>query len=389
MKKIHRNVLIIAGVVVAAAAALPVIGRRPAAGPSTTAAASSGATASALTVELVAPDSRNWPQTLSASGAVAAWEEVVISPETGGLRIAELAVNVGQRVAKGQLLVLLADETVRAELAKQEALVAQAQASLQQAVGNLKRAQAVDVAGAIAPQKLDEYQASEATARASLASSRADLQSARLKLAQTRIVAPDAGIVASKSGIVGNVAGAGTELYRLIRQGRIEWRAELDARQLTSVREGQPARVDLPGGKTVNGKVWLVSPTLSTTTGRGMAYVSLPAGVAAGVAADSAAKVGVFASGTIELATQPAVTLPEAAVILRDGRSYVYLVGDDHKVASRPVATGRRQDGRVEIVSGLDGAKRVVAKGGAFLSDGAVVGVAAAAASSSVGGGGK
>jgi len=261
-------------------------------------------------------------------------------------------------------------------------LIAQAEASLQQAAGNLKRAQAVDVAGAIAPQKLDEYQASEATARATLASVRADLQSARLKLAQTRIVAPDAAVIASKTGVVGNVAAAGTELYRLIRQGRIEWRAELDARQLAAVRPGQPARVDLPGGQTVNGKVWLVSPTLSTTTGRGIAYVSLPADVAA----DSAAKVGVFASGAIELAPQPAVTLPEAAVILRDGRSYVYLVGNDRKAASRPVITGRRQDGRVEIVSGLDGVSRVVAKGGAFLSDGAVVSVVAAAASSPVGG---
>lgn len=383
MKKIHRNALVIAGVLIAAAAALAVIGRRPDAGPSTTAAAAanSGTRASALTVELVAPESRHWPQTLRASGAVAAWEEVVISPETGGLRIAELAVNVGQRVVKGQLLVRLADDTVRAELAKQEALVAQAEASLQQAAGNLQRARAVDVAGAIAPQKLDEYQASEATARAALASVRADLQSARLKLAQTRIVAPDAGIVASKSGIVGNVAGAGTELYRLIRQGRVEWRAELDARQLAAVRPGQPARVELPGGQAVNGKVWLVSPTLSTTTGRGIAYVSLPP--------EGAAKVGVFASGTIELATQPAVTLPEAAVVLRDGRSYLYLVDSARKAASRPVVTGRRQDGRVEIVSGLDGASRVVAKGGAFLSDGAVVSVAATAASSKVSGAGQ
>lgn len=380
MKKIHRSVLIIAGVVVAAAAALVVSGHRSAADPSTTADAT-GTAASALTVELVAPEPRSWSRSLLASGAVAAWEEVVISPETGGLRIAELAVTVGQRVAKGQLLVRLADDTVRAELAKQEALVAQAESSLRQATGNLQRAQAVDVAGAVAPQKLDEYQATEAIARASLASARADLQSARLKLAQTAIVAPDAGIVASKSGIVGNVAAAGTELYRLIRQGRIEWRAELDPQQLVSVRPGQPARVELPGGQAVDGKVWLVSPTISTTTGRGLAYVSLPA--------DGAAKVGVFARGTIELATQPAVTVPEAAVVLRDGRSYVYLIGNDRKAASRPVVTGRRQDGRVEIVSGLDATTRVVAKGGAFLSDGAVVSVVAAAASSSAGGAGK
>ena len=376
MKKIHRNILGIAGALAVAAAATALLGHRPTAGPSPSAAAGSGGTASALSVALVAPDSRHWPQAVHASGAVAAWEEVVISPETGGLRIAELAATVGQRVSKGQLLARLADETVRAELAKQDALVAQAEASLQQAAGNLRRAQAVDVAGAIAPQKLDEYRTSEATARAALASARADLQSARLKLAQTRIAAPDDGIVASKSGIVGNVAGAGTELYRLIRQGRIEWRAELDGQQLAAVRPGQLARVALPGGQVVSGKVWLVSPTLSTSTGRGMAYVSLPADGAI----HSVAKVGAFASGTIELSMQAAMTLPEAAIVLRDGRSFVVLVGDDRKVASRPVMTGRRQDGRVEIVSGLDGVRRVVAKGGAFLSDGAVVSVVAAGA---------
>lgn len=373
MTKSKRNIVVAAVLGVLLAGAVTFMAMKPAASPGPR-AVNGAATNSALTVELVAPESRNWPQTLRASGAVAAWEEVVISPETGGLRIAELAVNVGQRVNKGQLLVRLADDTVRAELAKQEALVAQAEASLQQAVGNLTRAQSVDVSGAIAPQKLDEYRATEATARASLASARADLQSARLKLAQTRIVAPDAGIVASKSGIVGNVASAGTELYRLIRQGRIEWRAELDARQLASVRDGQAARVELPGspqGQSVTGKVRLVSPTLSTTTGRGIAYVSL--------AADSPARVGTFATGTIDLQTQPATTLPEAAVVLRDGRSYVHLVGEDQKVASRAVTTGRRQDGRVEIVAGLEGVQRVVAKGGAFLSDGVTVTVVQAA----------
>jgi len=377
MKKLGRRTLIVAALIAVAVAALPLIVRKPAAA-DPKAEPGGESRAAPLTVELVAPDTRQWPSILRASGAVAAWEEVVISPETGNLRIAELAVNVGQRVARGQLLVRLADDTVRAEVAKQEALVAQAEANLQQAAGNLKRAQAVDVSGAISPQKLDEYQSTEASSRASLASARADLQSARLKLAQTRIVAPDAGVVASKSGIVGNVASVGTELYRLIRQGRIEWRAELDARQLASVREGQVARVELPGGQVVDGRVRLVSPTLSTSTGRGLAYVSL------GV--DSRALVGVFASGTIELQPQSVLTLPETAVVLRDGRSYVHVVGSDGKVATHPVGTGRRQDDRIEIVSDLDATTRVVAKGGAFLSEGAVVSVVAAAASANGGG---
>lgn len=335
--------------------------------------ADAASTPSALTVELVAPDSRDWPQTLSASGAVAAWEEIVVSPETGGLRIEELRANVGDRVAKGQLLARLADATVRAELAKQQALVAQAEASLQQAAGNLCRAQSVDVAGALAPQKLDEYRAAEATAQASLASARADLQSVQLKLAQTRITAPDDGVVASKAGVVGNVASVGTELYRLIRQGRIEWRAELDAQQLTQVRAGQSAQVQLPGGgAAVAGTVRLVSPTLNTSTGRGIAYVSLDA--------SGSARAGTFASGSIALQRRQAWTLPEAAVVQRDGRSYVFLVDAEGKSASRPVATGRRQDGRVEIVSGIEPTARVVARGGAFLADGTPVTVAATAA---------
>lgn len=335
--------------------------------------ADAASTPSALTVELVAPDSRDWPQTLSASGAVAAWEEIVVSPETGGLRIEELRANVGDRVAKGQLLARLADATVRAELAKQQALVAQAEASLQQAAGNLRRAQSVDVAGVLAPQKLDEYRAAEATAQASLASARADLQSVQLKLAQTRITAPDDGVVASKAGVVGNVASVGTELYRLIRQGRIEWRAELDAQQLALVRAGQSAQVQLPGGgAAVAGTVRLVSPTLNTSTGRGIAYVSLDA--------SGSARAGTFASGSIALQRRQAWTLPEAAVVQRDGRSYVFLVDAEGKAASRPVATGRRQDGRVEIVSGIEPTARVVARGGAFLVDGTPVTVAATAA---------
>lgn len=355
MKKNHQRLLIAAACIVALGLAVVLLKPKGT-------AAMPATTASALTVELTAPQTGDWPQELRASGAVSPWEEIVVSPETGGLRIAELLVNVGDRVARGQLLARLADATVRAELAKQQALVAQAQASLQHAAGNLKRAQGVDVAGALAPQKLDEYQANEATARASLASAQADLQSAGLKLSQTQITAPDAGVVSSRSGVVGNVASVGTELMRLIRQGRIEWRAELDARQLTQVRVGQTAQVQLPGGLPVAGKVRLVSPTLSTTTGRGIVYVSLDAA--------SPVRAGVFAEGAISLQQQSALTLPESALVMRDGRSYVYIVGDDSKVSSRPVTTGRRRGDRVEVVSGLDGSTRVVAKGGSFLSDG-------------------
>jgi RND family efflux transporter MFP subunit len=327
-----------------------------------------------LTVEVVAPQTQTWRQSLQASGPVSAWQEIIVSPETGGLRIAELLVDVGASVKRGQLLARLADDSLKADLRKQEAALAQARANLEQALSNVQRARMVEGTGALSAQKVEEYRIAEATSRAALQSAQAELDSIRLKLSQTRIVAVDDGIVSSRSAVLGNVVNAGTELYRVVRQGRVEWRPELGARQLASVRPGQLARVTLPGGEAVAGRVRLVGPTLSTSTGRASVYVSLPA--------DSGARAGMFANGALWLDARPALTLPQSALVMRDGRSYVFLVGEGNKVTSRAVTAGRRQDERVEVLAGLDVNARVVAGGGAFLSDGVQVSVASSSTAS-------
>lgn len=324
---------------------------------------------SVLTVRVATPTTEQWPELVQGSGPIAAWQEIIVSPETGGLRIAELLVDVGASVKRGQLLACLADDSLQADLRKQQAAVAQARATLEQAESNLKRAKLVEGSGALSAQKIDDYRISEATAKAQLASAEADLDSIRIKLRQTRIVAVDDGIVSSKSAVLGNVVNAGAELFRLVRQGRVEWRPELDARQVARLQAGQTASVTLPGGETVEGSVRLVGPTHSTSTGRATVYVSLPA--------SGKARAGMFANGSIALGKHPAQTLPQSAVTLRDGRAYVYLLGQGDRVYSRVVTTGRRQNGRVEVAN-LPANARVVADGGAFLSDGARVTVAQA-----------
>ncbi|HEY5758836.1 MAG TPA: efflux RND transporter periplasmic adaptor subunit, partial [Steroidobacter sp.] len=191
----------------------------------------------------------------------------------------------------------------------------------------------------------------------------------KLKLTQTRVIAADDGVVSSKSAVLGNVVNAGAELFRLVRQGRIEWRPELDAREISAVRPGQSARITLPSGESVTGTVRIVAPTSSADSARAIVYVSLPK--------QSAARAGVFASGTIELESTSALTLPQSAIVLRDGRAYVYVLEAGDKVASRVVTTGRRKDERVEVLAGIDDNTRIVASGGAFLSEGAQVTVAA------------
>jgi RND family efflux transporter MFP subunit len=333
-------------------------------------AAAAADAASALTVQLTSLQRGTLPELVQGSGSVTAWQEAVISTEIGSYRIAELLVDVGAIVRKGQPMAQLASASLEADLRKQEAALAEAVAALKQAAADAKRARSVVDSGALSPQKVDEYLVAEESKQAAVDSARADLEATRLQLSQTRIVAVDDGVVSSRTAVLGNVVAAGTELFRLVRHGRVEWRLELDARQLARVRPGEAAQVLLPDGRSEAGTVRLVAPTLSSSTGRGLVYVSLPE--------DSSAQAGSYASGAIRTGGSDGWTLPENALVASDGRAYVYTVDARRQAHRVAVETGRRRDGRVEILHGLPLDARVVASGGSFLSEGAHVSVAAA-----------
>lgn len=324
----------------------------------------------ALTVEVATPRSERWPRLVRADGDIAAWQEASVSSTGGGLRIARLLVDIGDRVRAGQDLAELDTATLRAQVAAQEAEVAQAEAGLTTAAADARRAEELRGSGTLTAQQTAQYLSAERSAIGRLAATRAQLEVQRLALANSRITAPDDGVVVARDAVLGQVVQAGTELFRIIRQERLEWRAEVVAADLAAVAPGQSASLALSGGGALAGTVRSISPTLSARTRTAIVYVDLPAG---------AARAGMFASGAIAVADPaPVLTVPAAAVLVRDGRSLVFAVGADGTVRERRVATGRRQGDRVEISDGVDAGTRLVAGGGAFLSDGDHVAVAAA-----------
>ncbi|WP_329956108.1 efflux RND transporter periplasmic adaptor subunit [Collimonas silvisoli] len=361
MSVVRRHKLLLVAMAVILAAILWRIFLSP-----STAASMSSTPPPVLTVNVTNPTRENWSEVIQADGILTAWQEAVIGAETGSVRITELLADVGSTVKRGQVLARLASASANSDVRKQKAAVAQARANLEQAQADVKRSKAAADSGALSVQKIDEYRIAEESDRALLDSAEADLQSKQIVLAQTNVLAVDDGVISSRSALLGNVVSVGTELFRIVRQGKVEWQAEVTAQQLARVQEGQEVSVTLPGGKAIHGQVRLVAPTLSANTGRAIVYVSLPA--------NSGAQVGMFASGSIKLSKKWAVALPESALVLRDGRSDVYVLGPDgNTVSRRTVVTGRREQGLVEIVSGLDTGAHVVASGGAFLSDGASV----------------
>lgn len=326
------------------------------------------AAAPALTVSLAAPSQRDWPETVPASGWLKPWQEAVIASETSGLRITDVLVDVGSVITKGQTLVRLSQDSLLADLRKQEAAVVTAKANLAKAKANADRARQLRSSGALSDEKIAEYLADEQTATASLASEEAALDSAKIKLSQTTITAVDDGLITSRSADLGAVVSAGTELFRLVRQQRVEWQAEVSTRYLPRISEGLSVEINGPDGRSIQGKVRLVGPSVSTDTSRVIVYVALPA--------DIRPRTGLYVTGNIELQTTTALTVSETAIVFRDGISYLFIAGEDNRVRRVRVETGRRNNGEVEIVSGLDRSAKVVTSGGAFLSDNDLVKIA-------------
>lgn len=319
----------------------------------------------ALTVTTVVPQQVDWPQAFEAGGNVAAWQEAVIGPEISNYRITEVRVNVGDVVRRGQALAAIAPETVDSEYAEIRASVAEAQAVVAETRANHERARQLRDKGFYSPQQLTQTQAAADTAQARLDAANARLQTAALKKSRTSIVASDDGIVSARTATVGMIVQPGQELFRIIRGARLEWRAEVGAAALGRIKPGQAVRLTAPGGEQVEGTVRALAPTVDPKTATALVYVDLPPSAAGKLSA------GMFARGEFRLGSKPALTLPQSALLLREGFAYVFKL-DGSKVVQVKVATDRRNDDRIEVI-GLDAAARVVASGVGFLADGDTV----------------
>lgn len=322
-----------------------------------------------LSVEVTRPQAVQWPMTLVLNGSIYPWQEALVSAEISDLRIRQVLVDVGAQVSKGQPLVLLADETVKADLQKQLATVEKDKAALAEARSNADRAQEIRDSGALSAQKINEYMIALQTAKANLALSEAELENQKIRIRQTQVVAPDDGVVSSRSANLGNVVSAGTELFKLIRQGRIEWRGEVNADQQTALHAGQTVNLNLPGGKVVAGKVRLISPTVDNNTRNALVYADIP---------KNSAKPGMYVQGTVDIGQQRGLAVPLSAVTYRDGFAYVFAVSASDaqgmsKITQRKVQTGRTHGEQIEILNGIDAESSLVLSGGAFLNDGDTV----------------
>jgi RND family efflux transporter MFP subunit len=315
------------------------------------------ATHAALTVTAAPVTVASWPQTLEASGPIAAWQEAIIGSEISGQRLIDVNVNVGDRVKKGEVLARFNPDILRAQQA-------QSLATWRQAESDHTRAESLKGSGAISDQQIETYANQAAT-------DLAQLNEKNLQLRYAAVVAPQDGVISSRTATLGAIASAGGELFRLIVDNRLEWRGALNAEQLAQAKEGQEVSLTLPDGTTAKAKIRQFSPALDSNTRLGIAYADIVSG--------SHARAGMYANGTIMMETQNALVVPAPAVVIRDGHPYVFVLAEaatEPKVSMRQVKTGRTRGDGIEILSGIKEGERVAVQGAGFLNEGDTVRIA-------------
>jgi RND family efflux transporter MFP subunit len=317
-----------------------------------------------MTITTVPVRSEEVVRSVPATGSIFPWQEVVIGAEVGGYRVSAVLVDVGTRVRKGQALVRLSGDMLQADLDSRRAALRSAEASEVNAASAMRRGEQVSSSGALSAADLDRLRADNIAAQARVETARADMRTAELRARYGTVTAPDSGTVTSRTVSVGQIAQAGQEMLRMLRQNRVEWRAEVPEALLSRIKVDQAVTVTAVDGTSLAGKVRAVAPTVQTSNRTGLVYVDIVGGEA---------RPGMFARGAIEAGKGPALLLPVTSIVIQDGYSYVFVLKDKNVVERRRVQQVGVRGDNMEIADGVAAGDVVAVKGAGFLKDGDTV----------------
>ena len=320
----------------------------------------------ALTVAVAAAESRPLAPRIAADGSIAAWQELALAMEIGGLRVAEVLVEEGAAVRAGDPLLRLDAAVLRALAAQAEAAWREAGIARDLAAAEARRAEALGATASVQLREQREAAALQAEARLAVAAARRDEAAARL--AQATLTAPADGVVSRVTARIGAVLAPGQEVMRLLRDGRLELEARVPELDLPAVAPGQAATV-IHGARRIEGRVRAIAPVVAQQTRLGTVHIALPP--------ESGLRPGMFARAEITGTARPVVMLPAAAVVFREGGAVAFVLppGAGH-VEQRRLSLGERTDGMVAVEAGVAAGEAVVVAGAGFLADGDLVRVA-------------
>jgi RND family efflux transporter MFP subunit len=321
------------------------------------------------------------------SGTLEARSQFVVAPKVGG-RIEQLTVDLSDTVQRGQVVAVLDDaefvqavEQARADLAVADANIVEAENALEIAERELERVTSLNERGVASESQLDAAKASQLAktaavqvAKAQAERARAALESANIRLGYTRVTAnwsdPDNERVVSERFVdAGETVTANTPLIRIIDLHPINGVIFATENDYARLRVDQPVALttDAYPDRVFTGKISRIAPVFRVTSRQARIELDI-------FNEDHALKPGMFIRAEVILDVEEDATIvPVEALVNRADTTGVFVINEDGKTVSwRPVKTGIRDAGRVQVLGeGLAG--QVVTLGQQLIGDGSKV----------------
>lgn len=331
------------------------------------------------------------PNEIPAPGTVASVRTAPVAAQVMGT-VEEVRVHEGDRVRRGELLIVLDGREYAARRAAAEAGLQQAAAAEQAAARGVTAAEAQAGVAAktynryvylrdqksVSPQEFDEVQAKQQAAQAMLAEARARRQQAGAAYQQageeasaattvagySRLVAPFDGVVLQRFVDPGAMATPGTPLLTVEETSAYRLEATVDADLVGGIRLGMPARVELDAfpGKNFAGRVAEIEPGADPASHTAQVKVALPP--------DPALRSGLFGRAWFPDGDRQAIVVPDAAILDRGQLRGLYVVDSAGIIHFRLVTLGPSTPAGRVVLSGLGAGDRVVTNPGARDLDG-------------------
>ncbi len=280
-------------------------------------------------------------------------------------------VERGDPVKKGQLLALVRPSDLPDQLSAARSAAAQAGAAVALARANLDRARALEPAGRVSRQELQQAETALASAEATRSAARSQVGGLATRLGETRITSPLDGVVSARRLDQGALVGPGANTTPILTVDQIHIMrlfVSVNENDVHRLKIGQPAHVDvdaLPGHR-YEGHVVRLAPSLDPATRTLDAEVQLPNG-------GGELRAGMYGRAAIVTGVHPgALTVPVGAVQISNGRSFVFVL-QGNKVQRREVTLGVDGEQWLEVVAGVQAQDEVVTAGLEGLADGTAV----------------
>jgi RND family efflux transporter MFP subunit len=331
-----------------------------------------------LTVESAAASRHEIVDYITVVGNLVGEATVDVVPRVAG-RIEQIAVKLGDRVARGQVIVKIEDRTIReqvnqvnANILVNEATVVARENDAKVAESTLERAKASFERELLSKQALEDAEArynstvSQVTvAKAQLESTRARLDELSITLQDTNVVSPVDGFVGRRMLDQGAFAGANTPILSVVDIGVVRMVANLVEKDFKRIERGAQALVEVDAfpGEQFMGTVSRVAPVFDPATRTATMEIEVPN-------PGFRLKPGMYARVRLTAGRSPdALTVPRSAVVDLQGKRGVFVLEND-TARFRDVTTGLSDLERIEILSGITDGTRVITTGALAVRDG-------------------